>query len=338
MPREFTSPVGRIVQGSVWKLETTDSKAKPIIVKSGPNAGQPGAQTYISLAIAKDNPDWPAFQQMMFQEAREGWAEFFDAQGNCTHRDFSWKYRDGDGSDRTGQSYAAREGWAGHHIITFSGAYLPRCYPHKKYGPGDLITDERMVKRGDFVRVAGVMKGNRPSETPGLYLNHNLIELMYVGTEIVSGPDAGATFGAAQPSTYVPQGAIALGASHIGQGGTMGGGMQQGGGMGQPQGGPAAGGMGGMQQGGSMGGPGGMPGSNVQPNHGFVQGAMGGPAAGGGMGAPAGGGMPFSPNGAQQRQPVMTPTPKAAGYTLQQFYDNGFNDQQLIEQGFFVLQ
>ena len=35
----FTTPVGRLVMGSLYKPQTTDADGKPLVVKSGPNAG-----------------------------------------------------------------------------------------------------------------------------------------------------------------------------------------------------------------------------------------------------------------------------------------------------------
>ena len=37
----LTTPVGRMVMGSLYTPETTDMLGKPLVVRSGPNAGQP---------------------------------------------------------------------------------------------------------------------------------------------------------------------------------------------------------------------------------------------------------------------------------------------------------
>jgi hypothetical protein len=101
---------------------------------------------------------------------------------------------------------------------------------------------------------------------------------------------------------------------------------------------PAAGGA-------SMGGmPGGaaMPGSPVQAQQGFAAAALnGGQMPGmqqqanpmGGMpgAAPAGNGFPFN----QQQQRQLVPTAKAAGYTLEQFYANGFDEARVVQEGYF---
>jgi hypothetical protein len=223
------------------------------------------------------------------------------------------------------------------------------------------LQDERSVKNGFFVRVGGLMSPNIGSKKPGLYLNADLVELNYVGEEIMAANirDASAALGAAQ-AAYVPQGAMPIGAP-----GTMA--QQQPGMMPQPQGmmpqqQPGMGGMmpqmasqgmqaaamqsqmggvptpgmmpqpqgmmGGVPTPGMMGGvaqPGmmQMPGQQVQPNAGFVAGAM--QAAG----------VP-TPGMMQQQQPQYQPTPKAGAYTLDQFLQNGFNITQLLQEGYFV--
>ena len=38
---EILTPVGRIVQGSCFEAKTHDLQGNPLVVKTGPNAGQP---------------------------------------------------------------------------------------------------------------------------------------------------------------------------------------------------------------------------------------------------------------------------------------------------------
>jgi len=49
----ITSPVGRIVMGSLYDPSTTDAEGKPLVVKTGPNAGQPRVNYFFALAIPK---------------------------------------------------------------------------------------------------------------------------------------------------------------------------------------------------------------------------------------------------------------------------------------------
>jgi hypothetical protein len=77
------------------------------------------------------------------------------------------------------------------------------CYHVGKYNPLDAIQDVNAIKLGDYVRVNIVAKGNKPSKTPGVYLNPNLLELSRPGEAIVregSGPNAASVFGGGAPT------------------------------------------------------------------------------------------------------------------------------------------
>jgi hypothetical protein len=55
----ITSPVGRIVMGSLYDPSTTDAEGKPLVVKTGPNAGQARVNYFFALAIPKGaEPHW----------------------------------------------------------------------------------------------------------------------------------------------------------------------------------------------------------------------------------------------------------------------------------------
>jgi hypothetical protein len=51
--QEILTPVGRLVQGSLYNPNTTDAENRPLVFKSGANAGQPRVDYYFGLAIAK---------------------------------------------------------------------------------------------------------------------------------------------------------------------------------------------------------------------------------------------------------------------------------------------
>jgi hypothetical protein len=334
---EFLTPVGRLVQGSPWILNDTDREGKPLVTQDG----KPKKQCFFALAIEKTNPEWPSFWTLLSSTAQAGYPQFFGPNG-CIKPDFAWKVSDGDGNDNDGKPNNVKPGWAGCWVVKFSSSFLPRCFEKGKYQPHQQLKDDRTIKPGYFIRVGGLMSANIGSKKAGLYLNADLVELNFVGEEITFGRDASAALGNAATSTYVPAGAMQLGAGGPGTPngmqtagpGTMGGPGTQSAGAGAGMG---PGGMG-IAAGAGAGGPGSMamPGTHVQGNPGFVAGAM--QAAGVGPGAAAGGGFPFAAGGAQQQrqQPQYAPTPKAAGYTMEQFLQNGFNVQQLLEQGFFV--
>lgn len=221
----FTTPVMRLVQGSVDQAQTTDMQGNPRVVKSGPNAGQPNPQYFIAAAIQKTDPNWPAFWAQIVNQAvadfpamfPQGAAQIIAAggpdqygrppAGTCLHPQFSFKMADGDGYDQNGKSNAEKAGMPGHWVVRFSSGYAPRCYHVGKYGPADQIQETNVIRRGYFVRVSGSMEGNGDQQRPGLYMNLDMVELTAYGEEIISGPDAGDAFGAAPPA--LPQGATA---------------------------------------------------------------------------------------------------------------------------------
>lgn len=201
---DFTSPVGRLVGGSLTSFETTDREGKPLIWAKGPNAGQPRVAYWFQLAIAKNNPEWPAFDAIIRATARAAFAHVFDAAGNCTFRDFGWKVEDGDSTEvktAGGKSPSQREGCPGHWIVRFSGSYAPKCVNTAR-PPAEVPSNT--IKLGDFVRVGGSVVGNGDAKEPGLYINYTFTQFIGYGAEIQFGPDAAAVF--ATPVGYTPPG------------------------------------------------------------------------------------------------------------------------------------
>ena len=47
------TPPGRLVQGSLYKGSTQDAEGNPLIVKTGPNAGQSRVDYFFAVAIPK---------------------------------------------------------------------------------------------------------------------------------------------------------------------------------------------------------------------------------------------------------------------------------------------
>jgi len=204
---ELLTPVGRMVQGDLFKGRTTDNKGKPLLVKNGPNAGQPRTEYFVAIAIAKTDPGWADLWSKICQAAQAGYPQFFNAQGQCTNQFFSMKYTDGDSTEpnRVGKKPCDREGFPGNHILNFSSGF-----PIMVYGTGGKseITDPSTIKRGYYIRIAGNVRDNAPSETPGVYLNIGGVEFIAYGEEIKTGPDGAAMFGNA-PAPVLPPGASA---------------------------------------------------------------------------------------------------------------------------------
>lgn len=215
----ITSPVGRIVMGSLYEPSTTDAEGKPLVVKTGPNAGQPRVQYFFALAIPKNPGEthWAqtAWGAQIWQLGHQAFPQAAQAA------DFSWKIVDGDSQQpgklfkgKPGKKPCENEGWPGHWVLKFSGGFAPKVYQQE--GTGYVQRMEKdFCKPGYFAEVAFSVEGNGSQTSPGVYLNHSMICFRAYGQEITFGPDvASAGFGAAPlpagASMTPPAGAIPL--------------------------------------------------------------------------------------------------------------------------------
>lgn len=197
-----TSPVGRIVMGSLYDPNTTDAEGKPLVIKTGPNAGQPRVNYFFALAIPKGSEShWnqtPWGQQI--------WAVGTQAFPNASQSpSFAWKIEDGDSQvpNKKGRRPCDNEGWAGNWVLKFSGGYAPKIYKQEGSGYVQLM-EKDFCKPGHFVEVAFAVDGNGSQSQPGVYLNHSMVCFRAYGQEITFGPDVSmAGFG----SSPLPAGA-----------------------------------------------------------------------------------------------------------------------------------
>jgi hypothetical protein len=95
--------------------------------------------------------------------------------------------------------------------VWFSGGTAPRVF---NANGTQLILEKDAVKPGYYVQVFGNAVDNKPSASPGLYINHSMVAFAAYGQEIISGPDvsqAGFGQGVALPAGALnapPAGAI----------------------------------------------------------------------------------------------------------------------------------
>lgn len=209
----ITSPVGRIVMGSLYDPSTTDAEGKPLVVKTGPNAGQPRVNYFFALAIPKGaEPHW----------AHTPWGQQIWNVGNQAFPNaaqspaFAWKIEDGDSQipNKKGRKPCDNEGWRGHWILKFSGGFAPKVYQQEGAGYVQVMQKD-FCKPGYFVEVAFSVDGNGSQSQPGVYINHSMVCFRAYGPEISFGPDvASAGFGqSALPvgaSLTPPAGAIPM--------------------------------------------------------------------------------------------------------------------------------
>lgn len=209
----ITSPVGRIVMGSLYDPSTTDAEGKPLVVKTGPNAGQPRVNYFFALAIPKGaEPHW----------AHTPWGQQIWNVGNQAFPNaaqspaFAWKIEDGDSQipNKKGRKPVENEGWRGHWILKFSGGFAPKVYQQEGAGYVQVMQKD-FCKPGYFVEVAFSVDGNGSQSQPGVYINHSMVCFRAYGPEISFGPDvASAGFGQsalpAGASMTPPAGAIPM--------------------------------------------------------------------------------------------------------------------------------
>ena len=193
----ITSPVGRIVAGSLYKPNEKDFDGNPLVYKTGANAGQKRVSYFVALAIPKipghthwAQTDWGS------KIWQVGHAAFPQA---AQRPDFAWKIEDGDSTipNKRNRKPCDQEGWPGHWIIKLSNGFAPKVYFQDGSKWVERV-DVDAVKPGYFVEVSFSPDGNGNQNNPGVYLNLSMVAFRGYGPEIVFGPnvdDAG--FGAA---------------------------------------------------------------------------------------------------------------------------------------------
>jgi hypothetical protein len=119
---------------------------------------------------------------------------------------FAMKYKDGDGIDDKGVSFAQREGYAGHLVFACTTS-LPIKFFRFENGQNILINEG--IKCGDYVNIQLSIKahGAIGAGKAGLYLNPNAVQFLGYGKEIINQPSGNQIFGLTMPA--VPQGASA---------------------------------------------------------------------------------------------------------------------------------
>jgi hypothetical protein len=188
----FTTPVGRIVWGSVYTPQTADKDGNPLVVKSGQNKGKPTKKWAFGLAITK-TPGCAHFTQ-------ESWGQHFLAvaqrgfpNGAWQRPDFAWKVTDGDSAmpNKKGRAPNATPHNVGHWIISISTSMqAPRLFRQDQSQQWvQIVGEDDFVKCGHYVQVNLELTDNAPAESAGIYVNPRMIAWVAYGEEIISGPD-----------------------------------------------------------------------------------------------------------------------------------------------------
>lgn len=194
---QFTTPVGRLVGGSVSVPQDKDADGKPLIIKTGKNTGQPTVKYYVALAIPKAPGQQHWAQRPAGLPANVPyWGEQIWAVGHkafpnvAASHQFAWKVEDGDSEipNKKGTKPCNREGFAGNWILHCGSTWPIQAVEYEKTGKAPI--DPKTIKRGYYVEIAISCQGNGSGQNPGIYLNPQCINLRAFGPEIVVGFDA----------------------------------------------------------------------------------------------------------------------------------------------------
>lgn len=309
-------PVGRMVAGNLYTPNTKDFDGKPLVIKTGQNAGQARVQYFIGFAVKKmgethwANTPWGAKIWEVGHRA-------FPTAAQQAH--FAWKIDDGDSAvpNKKGRKPCDNEGYPGHWILKLSGGFAPKIY-RQEAGGYVQVTENDYIKPGYFLEASFSVDGNANQNNPGVYLNLQMVCFRAYGPEIVFGPNvedagfgqaplpAGASMAPLAAAIPLPGAAAAPAPPSAAY----------------PV--PTYAGM-------LLAAPAPIP---VMPNPGFVQ--MPPPVP---TGAANGNGAPLPPAGAIPAPPVTASpsnqmTAKAAGASREAFLAAGWTDANLIAQGY----
>lgn len=182
----FVTPTARMVWGDAYKPQDKDADGKPLMIKSGPNAGQPRVQYAFGIAIPKE-PGHSHWSQTTWGAIIWGVGHASAPQAAQSPA-FAWKVTDGDSQmpNKKGKKPSEREGYPGCWVLSLGSSFAPRIV--NRDGSAAIL-DPGAVKAGYYVQVSGTVAGNDSSQNPGVFLNHNYVSLQGYGPEILTGPD-----------------------------------------------------------------------------------------------------------------------------------------------------
>jgi hypothetical protein len=197
-PVNHLFPAGRMIWGDPYDGRKTDFSGAPLVVKNGPNVGQPKTDYSIGVAIRKGaeqkivtpQGELPAFintswGRTIYEQAAKAFPQAI------FRRDFAWKVVDGDSTEMNQNNKRPCDdpNQRGHWILKFSSGFAPKIV--NQDGTQALL-DKGVVYPGCFVQVFGSIVDNGQQAKPGVYLNLHIVSFQAHGERITAGPDAAA--------------------------------------------------------------------------------------------------------------------------------------------------
>lgn len=206
MTQNITLPPGRFVQGNPYNLTPkTDRNNNPVLGKDGKQI----LSTYIAVAIPKAGEAWWWHTEWGQKIFAVGAGEM---PNNYQHPTFAWKVEDGDSvvPNKRGKLNKDREGFPGNWIVKAQSSMLPQfctLLDPSKPGKPVALLQEGAIRAGSYVQLNIGVAGNKRTDSPGVYINPNIVCLVGYGAVIAFGIDPNdAGFGGAP----LPAGASAV--------------------------------------------------------------------------------------------------------------------------------
>jgi len=192
-PLNFTTPPGRLVQGSLYKGNDKDNEGRPLLVKQGPNVGKPRTEWYFAVAIPKQRD---AAGQIVHWATTEWGSKIWQAghafMPNASQLTaFAWKVRDGDSTvpNKVGKRPCDQEGFPGCWVVGFASGFPPNCYTLINTPNPVALPQPDAINLGDYIQVAGTVDGNGAQMQPGVFVGASMVCLVAYGERIYVGPD-----------------------------------------------------------------------------------------------------------------------------------------------------
>ena len=179
----ITSPVARLIGGSLYEGRKTDNDGKPYAFKNGARAGQPYEQHSFGIAVPKEpgHTHWnqTGWGKQIWEEGRVG------SPNSHALPSFSWKIQDGDSQtpNKKGNKPADQEGYPGNWILWFQANENPA--PIFNADGSAPLTTPGAVKPGYWVQVRFEADFNKRTDSPGMYLQQKMVAYSAPGTEII---------------------------------------------------------------------------------------------------------------------------------------------------------
>jgi len=176
----FLLPPGRIVWGDLHKARTTDFEGRPLVYKSGPDAGKPRSSIDFGVAI----PKVPGQHWASSEWGAKIWQAGHAGVSNAGQLpDFAWKIVDGDDArvpplkpnKPQGKAPNQRPGYPGHWVLSLSSSFAPQIVDGTQGDRFPAITQVGAVVCGDIVQVRGNVQYNNSTGNPGVFLNHEVV-------------------------------------------------------------------------------------------------------------------------------------------------------------------